>query len=102
MIYDYLYKMDIPSEKQKAMHTYLKDKFELQLPSLDKNICDTQEYAENIYNALYWSHRQCDILKKECFCYDIWAYAKIFYHLELYNEEPFKKACQELKKLSNI
>lgn len=102
MIYDFLHKRNISSEKQKAMHRYLKDKFELQLPSLDKNICDTQEYAENIYNALYWSHSQCDIAQKECFRYDIWAYAKIFYHLELYNKKPFQEACQELEKLSSF
>ncbi len=35
---------------------------------------------------------------KECFHYDIWAYAKLFYHLELYNQPAFTTACHEYLK----
>ena len=65
---------------------YLKEEFKMQFPSIDKNICDTQNYKDNFYNSLFWSHHICDITNKECFHYDIWAYAKLFYHLELYNK----------------
>lgn len=76
---------------------YLKEEFQMKFPSIDENICDTHEYKENLYNSLFWSHHKCDVTKKECFHYDIWAYAKIFYHLELYNKPYLNKAYQFLK-----
>lgn len=76
-------------------YEYLRENFELQFPSLNENICDTQEYKINLSNALYWSHKLCEITQNECFCYDIWAYAKIFYHLELYNRDLLKNAYTE-------
>ncbi len=70
---------------------YLKSSWEMQFP---KNICDIQEYPKNFVNALCWSHSKCNSLNKECFHYDIWAYSKLFYHLELYND-PLLKQCYE-------
>ncbi len=100
MMYDIL--DNIPLEKRYEMHKYLRNNFDMQLPSLDNNICDSQEYRQNIVNALYWSHYECNISQKECFHYDIWAYSKIFYHLELYNKEYLKKCCQEFIKSQPI
>lgn len=79
-------------------YEYLKEKFELRFPTLEENICDTQEYEKNLYNALYWSHKTCSITNKECFCYDIWAYSKIFYHLERYNKEFLDKVYAQYTK----
>lgn len=88
MMYDVL--RDAPMDRRDEIRRYLKNKFEMKLPSLEENVCDTQEYHRNIINALYWSHGKCDISRKECFRYDIWAYAKIFYHLELFNKDYLK------------
>ena len=86
MIYDLL--KDKEDSYYREARTYLKEHFDMQFPSLNDNICDTQEYRKNMGNALFWSHHICEMLKKECFHFDIWAYAKLFYHLELYNR-PF-------------
>lgn len=95
MMYDLTKEMS--SQKRNAVIRYLKEKFEIKFPTLNENICDTQEYRKNLFNALYWSHHYCDIKANECFHYDIWAYSKIFYHLELYNEEHLKNAYNTYK-----
>lgn len=95
MMYDIL--KDVPAEKRDEAHRYLRVHFDMKLPSLDDNICDTQEYRKNIINALYWSHFKCRVSQKECFRYDIWAYSKIFYHLELYNKKYCEECYQEYK-----
>lgn len=100
MMYDIL--NDVPVEKKNEIHKYLRNNFDMRLPSLDNNICDSQEYRQNIVNALYWSHFKCDISQKECYCYDIWAYSKIFYHLEVYNKDYFEKCYQEYIKTEPI
>lgn len=93
MMFDIL--KEIPLEQKDDVKRYLKNNFNMCLPPLNENICDTQEYRKNILNALYWSHSKCDILQKECFHFDIWAYANIFYHLELYNRNNMQKCYQE-------
>lgn len=95
MMYDILEEVSI--EKRDEVHKYLKTNFDMKLPSLDDNICDTQEYRQNIINALRWSHSECPVSQKECFRYDIWAYSKIFYHLELYNKKYCKEWYQKYK-----
>ena len=81
---------NMATKKKRTVTQYLKENFNIQFPSLQENICDTQEYKENLANALFWSHHFCDIKKDECYHYDIWAYSKIFYHLEVYNLEKIK------------
>jgi len=90
MMYDFLHKLDASPEEKYKIREYIKENFIIQYPSLNENICDTHEYKQNIYNALLWSHPICNFTKKECFQYDIWAYSKIFYHLELYNRKYFE------------
>lgn len=83
----------ITPEIKNEIKTYIKNNFSMSLPPLDKNIRDAQSYEKNMINALYWCHRICPTIKtKECFQYDIWAYSKIFYHLEIYNK-PFLEKC---------
>lgn len=74
---------------------YLRDTYSMKLPSMAENICDTQGYEKNLSYALYRTHEKCPSIGRECFHYDIWAYAKIFYHLEMYNREPLQKLYQE-------
>lgn len=66
---------------------YLKKNFDMDSPIIEENICDTKSYRENMANALYRSHHYCNQIKKDCYHFDIWAYSKLFYHLELYNKE---------------
>lgn len=86
MVFDIIQKSSLSPDQQNNIKLYLQENFDMKLPSLSDNICDTQEYQTNLINALYWTHSECTLVNRECFHYDIWAYAKIFYHLELYNE----------------
>lgn len=86
MMYDFIESLNVSSEEKVNIHKYLQNNFDMTFPSSDENICDVQEYKENLINALYWTHNMCDISQKECFHYDIWAYSKLFYHLEKHNE----------------
>lgn len=95
MIYEAIYKLQISCEEKDRFRKYLAENFMIKFPS---NICDTRPYEENFANALYQTHSKCTETGKECFHYDIWAYAKLFYHLELYNQPVFKAACQEYLK----
>lgn len=91
MIYKLLYDQGISLEHIVEAKEYLKNNFEIKFPS---NICDSRKYNENLVNALCQTHPVCKFTRTECFQYDIWAYAKIFYHLELYNQELLQKAYQ--------
>ncbi len=98
MQYDIYARINDSSIDKTSVYSYLKTKFNMQLPSMDKNICDIQEYRDNIVNALYWSHHNCKFKDGNCFHYDIWAYSKIFYHLEMYNQKYIENAYQEYLK----
>lgn len=98
MAYEFIEGLDVPYEEKKLIHNHLMSQFEMCFPSSKENICDIQEYKINLVNALYWSHDKCVDAQKECFHYDIWAYAKIFYHLEMYNLPYFKQAYEEYAK----
>lgn len=91
MVYDLLDGHDDAPVEEDAKR-YLLDHYDVKFPG---NIRDLNGYQKNMYNALYWSHCSCNYKHGECFHYDIWAYAKIFYHLELYNQEYLKKTYQE-------
>lgn len=95
MMYDFLDKLDVPQEEKQKIHHYLQENFDMQFPG---KICDSQSYEENFQNALYWSHHECRYSDDECFDYDIWAYSKIFYHLELYNQDHLKESYEEYLK----
>lgn len=95
MIYEALHKLQISDEEKDRFRKYLSENFMIKFPS---NICDTRPYEENFANALYQTHSKCAVTGKECFHYDIWAYAKLFYHLELYNQSAFATVCQNYLK----
>ncbi len=86
MMYSLVYHLNISLENKNNIILYLKENFDMHFPTYNENICDIQEYEENLLNGLYWTHQKCEIARTECFHYDIWAYSKIFYHLELYNK----------------
>lgn len=84
MIYELLMREEVT---QKEYLDYLKENFDMDSPSIEENVCDTKNYRENMANALYRSHHNCDAAKKVCHHFDIWAYSKIFYHLEIFNKK---------------
>lgn len=92
MIYELIYTFHT-SPNDINLKKHLKDNFHMQFPC--EKICDTGNYEVNLVNSLYQIHHQCDFLGKECFQYDIWAYSKIFYHLELYNKNTLDNIYQE-------
>ncbi len=97
MVYETLHKLQISYEEKDGFRKYLAENFMMKFPS---NICDTRPYEENFANALYQTHSKCAVTGKECFHYDLWAYAKLFYHLELYNQPAFTATCQKYLKNS--
>lgn len=94
MMFDVLTGIPTYAARQRCK-IYLKNNFELKLPSIDENICDTQEYSQNLTNALLWTHNYCEQINDTCFHYDIWAYSKIFYHIESQNKPILKAVCNE-------
>ena len=59
-------------------------------------------YEADLTNALYWTHYKCELTNTNCFHYDIWAYAKIFYHLELYNKPRLDEMHREYLEMNNV
>lgn len=82
-------------ENQKLFIEYMKNNFNMNFPSLKDNICDKHDYKTNLRNALYRTHCQCEFKNNECFHYDILAYSKIFYHLEIYNKKYFESISKQ-------
>lgn len=99
MMYDFLDKLSVSSEEKQEIHCYLHTNFVMQFP---ENICDNQKYEVNLENALFWSHFRCQYKTGECYRYDIWAYSKIFYHLELYNQDNLLKSYAEYQKKERL
>lgn len=91
MRYTFIKELSVPEEEQQKVLAHFKNDFYMHFP---ENICDIKDYGKNLINALYRSHSKCEVYRngKECFQYDIWAYAKIFYHLELYNQQYIKES----------
>ncbi len=83
---DFVKTLNVPKEEQLKIITHFENDFHMSFP---ETICDVKSYGKNLVNALFRSHSKCEEYYngKECFRYDIWAYAKIFYHLELYNRK---------------
>lgn len=102
MMYDLLDRLNGSFDSKERLKYYLRDHFDMKMPAIDENICDTQEYQTNLMNALYWTHHKCEFKNKECYHYDIWAYAKIFYHLELYNKPRFERVFEEYRKNGEV
>lgn len=97
MIYEYINKLSLSNDEKIKMRDYLKENFFIQFPHSKENICDIQEYSKNIVNALFWSRFTCELLNKQCFKYEPWAYATIFYHIEAYNKQSFLKVLSDYK-----
>lgn len=76
--------------RKAAFIEYLRTNFDMKFPDSKEKICDEQDYFDNLVNSLYWSHQKCEISGEECFRYDVWAYSKIYYHLEKYNRNSFE------------
>lgn len=98
MMYELTHELSISTDVRMKINAYLAENFDMALPSIDDNICDTQEYEANLVNALNWTNHKCDFKNGDCFQYDIWAYAKIFYHLEIFNRPTLCHLYEEYKK----
>lgn len=94
MVYDFIREQELSDKEKEQLKERILADFQMQFPPLEENICDEQDYEHNLYNALYWTHQTCGRLSEECFRYDIWAYSKIFYELEMRNKQDFLKACR--------
>lgn len=92
LVYSYVHPLNLPQAKEEEVISHLLKKFSMQFP---ENICDEQDYYNNLLNSLYWTHQHCEQLGKMCFQYDIWAYSTIFYHFEVYNQTLFKEIFQD-------
>lgn len=99
MVYGLLYNHSMPQSAKFKVKEYLTNHFQLDFPP---NICDTRQYNENLVNALHRTHTICKNTKTTCFQYDIWAYSKVFYHLELYNQENLYKAYKSFLQTENL
>lgn len=97
MIYADVENQCIPNELKETFVEYLRENFDMKFPDFKEKICDEQDYLDNLVNSLYWSHQECKISNSECFRYDIWAYSKIYYHLEIYNRNSFENVLQSFK-----
>ena len=98
MMYSSIFSLNLTTDSKSRMLKYLRENFNMNFPDFNENICDEQEYKKNLINSLYWTHHNCSIINSECFCYDIWAYSKIYYHLELYNKPYFDSFLEEYRK----
>ncbi|MBD5537826.1 MAG: hypothetical protein HDQ99_22310 [Lachnospiraceae bacterium] len=99
MMYSSVLPLNLTAESEEKMLKCLRENFNMEFPDYHENICDEQKYETNLLNSLYWTHRKCHVTNSECFCYDIWAYSKIYYHLELYNKSRFDSFLQEYSKI---
>lgn len=89
----------ISGKNRNTIIKYMKENFNMNFPTLEFNVCDKHDYATNLRTALYNTYHLCDIKGNECFHYDILAYSKIFYHLELYNRNEFKSTYNKCIKM---
>lgn len=89
MIYEIWHDSKSPVYGNDKAKEYITKNFSMQFPS---NICDSQKYDINFANALYWSRQKRGALGDKCARFDTWAYAKLFFHLELHNRPLIEQA----------
>ncbi len=70
-------------------------KFGMKFPPLEQNICDQSCYRDNFVRSLNRIPKYCEYKNSYCIQFDVWAYSKIFYHLEKYNIPLFNAFCKE-------
>lgn len=97
MIYDKL-----NGNKDQGLLLYLKENFDMETPTIEENICDVNEYILNIANAIGRTQIHCKRAKSNCNKFDIWAYANIFFHLEIYNQKKLDICCFKYKIISKV
>ena len=71
------------------------DGFSFTFPGIDLNTHDKKEYRENISITMSKSNHCVYDKQKICEKFDVWAYSKIFFHLDNYNTERFRVFCGE-------
>lgn len=100
MRYVFVENLPVSEEEKLKILAHFKSDFYIHFP---ESICDEKTYDINFVNALYRSHPRCEVYygDKECFQFDIWAYSKIFYHLELYNQKFLEESYSRYQKISS-
>lgn len=94
-----VYELDFPEEDMYKYVIYMDYNFNMKFPSLKDNIRFKCDYYTDLINTLFNTHHLCNVKENECFHYDILAYSKIFYHLEVYNRKDIKRVYQECLKI---
>lgn len=95
VIYDFISALDISDEEKVLMTKFFIENFKMRFPSLLENICEKQDYAEGLCADLSRTYHDCTYKKGICFHLDVFAYSKIFYHIEMKNREQFNDLYQD-------
>lgn len=78
------------SSSEQSFKNYIIDNFDMEFPPIEENICDKTTYETNLVNALSRINKCFKNNDIPCGKFDIWAYSKIFYHLDIHNTSRFK------------
>lgn len=95
IIFDFINTSDVSDEDKVPMTQFFKENFKMQFPSIKENICEKQDYAAGLCADLSRTYHDCKYKKDRCFHFDVFAYSKIFYHLEMKNREQLNDLYQD-------
>ena len=95
MIYDFMSTLDISDEEKVPMAKFFKDNFKMRYPSILEHMCEKQGYAEGLCADLSRTYHNCEYKRGICFHYDVFAYSKIFYHIEMKNRGQLNDLYQD-------
>lgn len=101
MIYDFINTLNISEEDKVPLTQFLNKNFKMRFPSTLENICEKQNYDEGLCSDLSRTYHYCDCKKGICFHYDVFAYSKIFYHIEMKNREQLNDLYQDYMNAKN-
>ena len=85
MVDDFISTLDISDKDRILMTQFFNENFKIKLPSILENICEKQDYAVGLCTDLSRTYHDCKYKKGICFHFDVFAYSKIFYHIEMKN-----------------
>ena len=95
MIYDFIGTLNISDEDKVSMKQFLIDNFQMKFPSILENICEKQDYASGLCADLSRTYNDCEYKKGRCCHFDVFAYSRVFYYIEMYNRKRFNDVYQD-------
>lgn len=101
VIYDFIEAKNVSEEDKVPMTQFFKEKFKLNFPSKDENLCEKKDYVEGLCADLSKTYHYCKHKNATCFHYDVFAYSKIFYHIEMKNREQLNDIYQSYMNSKN-